>query len=372
MAIELKAEEASGLDPLEDQRVKGRLWDMWGLYQQLSSNPPNLLSLTIYDYLSARDGLPFPDFFKAVRTFIRENCKERPNLEEEIGVTFHNMESGWDSYGPFFEKHPELRYFGHLNFFGYQVQELEHKFPFLRSVSMPQFRSLQQYHRLRGNLEVYVSLDQTLSKNPDIGTLFEMDGGNDFGEVFVYLRPYGNVAEGVAAYLPLLKHGDLIGFGSVAIAQAGGKQFVAVTSLQTDLLRKDYVAGARPDVGTKFSLPEMKRNKDGRYTVPKHLRKEYLSSYALAHKMASAVEAAAVELSEKFDIRGVIIPTLSTHPEGQKLAATSGYAAKLYEAFPEERGYQKQALSVVFPLTDKEGEGRWWVAPIEKLKAKRT
>ena len=232
--------------------------------------------------------------------------------------------------------------------------------------------SIVEYHRLRGNLGSYVTLDTAISRNKDVGTLFEEDVAAYPGDFMIYLLPYGKVADRVAEYLPLLKHGDLIGFGTVALAEANGQQFVAVTTLQTDLLRKDHVAEAAPE--TRFAHCEMKKNSDGKYTVPGGISKRYLSRYDWAHRLVSTVENAVLEISGQIPIAGVIMPTLSTYgtSEFQRLSR-SQYASGLYESFPRERGYQQHELSPVFPLTEHwekgaiSGSGTWWVKPTDKL-----
>ncbi len=378
MALELKVKEGNEQDIFEDPRIKGNLLDMWGLYRELSPNPSKLPELTVYNYLDKRDGLLFPDFFNAVRTLIRNNSSNGQNLEDELDKTFRTMHAKWDVYGSFFEQHPELRYLRPQRFESL-THEFEQQFPFLRSVDISLVWSLKQYHSLQGNLDIYTSLDEELAKKPAIGTFFERDGRNDFGEVFVYLRPYGKAAEEISEYLRLLKHGDLIGFGSIAIAYTEGKRFVAVTALQTDLLRKDHVDGIRSDSRSMFTGPEIKRNEDDKCTVPGYLRKPYLSGYAWAHRIVGAVEAAAVKLSEKVPVDGVIIPLLSTAVTVDGIPIRDGkdlfksdYAKGLYEVFPKERGYTQQNISPNFPLTNKLGEGKWWMAPIEDLRAHKS
>jgi hypothetical protein len=192
----------------------------------------------------------------------------------------------------------------------------------------------------------------------------------------IYLRPYGKSADKIAPYLPLLKHGDLIGFGMIALAKMNEQQFIAVTSLQTDLLRKDHIAETSP--ATKFAHSEIKKNSDGEYTIPSGIRRHYLAKYDWAHHLVSTVENAALEISQKFPISGVIMPTLSSYGTSElERLSRSQYAGGLYESFPEERGYNKCELSPAFPLTERwekgtvSGSGKWWIKSIDEIKAQQ-
>jgi hypothetical protein len=377
-----------GMSTTEEKMLRGGLLDMWHLYQHLSPTPDKLSDLTFFDTLSARDDMLFPDFFKAVHRFFvpsRFNISrvsQRPHpegsdgLKTELNETFSTMNSNWESYGPFFNRHPELRYLRELSFRAAEVREFGEKLPFLRGIEANHLWSIVEYHRLRGNLTSYVALDTAISKNEGIGTLFEEDTAAYPGDFMIYLMPYGKAASRIAEYLPLLKHGDLIGFGSVSLAEANGQRFVAVTSLQTDLLRKDHAADAAPE--TRFAHYEMKKNSDGTYTVPGGISKRYLSGYDWAHRLVSTVENAVLEISGQIPIAGVIMPTLSTYGTSEfERLSRSQYASGLYESFPGEHGYQQLKLSPNFPLTEQwekgaiYGSGTWWVKPTNQLKLKK-
>lgn len=378
--------QEESMSPLEEKMLRGGLLDMWQLYQHLSTTPDRLSDLTFFDTLSARDGMLFPDFFNAVHNFLHPGFFtisriEKPHsegadglLEAGLDETFRTMASRGASYGPFFDRHPELRYLRELRFFANEAREFSLKFPFLRGVEPNRLWSIVEYYRLRGNLDLYVTLDAAISRGQEVGTLFEEDIASYPGDFRVYLLPYGETADRITRYLPLLKHGDLIGFGTVALADADGQQFVAVTSLQTDLLRKDRVSEVSQ--GITFSHYRAKKNEDESYTIPAGVRKPYLVKYDWAHRLVSAIENAAVEISDRFPVSGVIIPTLSTYGTGEfECLSRSQYASGLYELFPKERGYHQSELSPTFPLTEqwengaRSGSGKWWVKPINELSA---
>ena len=374
-----------GMIATEENMLRGGLLDMWHLYQHLSPTPDKLSDLTCFDTLSARDGMLFSDFFNAVHRFIvpsrfsisrisrKPHPEELGDLKTELNKTFRTMNSNWESYRPFFERHPELRYLRELSFRAAEVREFGEKLPFLRGIEANHLWSIVEYNRLRGNLGSYVALDTAISRSKDVGTLFEEDVAAYPGDFMIYLLPYGKVADRVAKFLPLLKHGDLIGFGTVALAEADGQQFVAITSLQTDLLRKDHVAEVAPE--TRFAHCEIKENSDGKYTVPGGISKRYLSRYDWAHRLVSTVENAVLEISGQIPIAGVIMPTLSTYGTSEfERLSRSQYASGLYESFPVGRGYQQSELSPVFPLTEQwekgviSGSGTWWVKSTNKLR----
>ncbi len=362
--------------------VKGDPLDIWHLYTQ----PEVRSELVFYDIISARDGLLFPDFFKAVHTFLRENSSQasasRTGLETELEETFSMMHNHWSRYGPFFSRHAELRYLGRLRPFSFALEEMADKLPGLRSLDASLFWSLKEYHRLRGNLDAYVLLDEGLLKQPFMGTLFEKDSDYSPGTVFIYLRPDASKSDEIAPRLHLLKHGDIIGFGSLALAYMEGKAFVAVTSLQTDLLRKDSVRGMRQDLPLPTTFyPDVVKN--GEYTLPRRLRRTYLDDYSWAQKILEAVEAAT--LSKGVGVEGVIVPTTSfgvlnsgtaqavnnetadilmQHP----LARLSGYSRELYDIMPGKRGYQQKEIELSFPLTCQVGRGTFWVAPVDSIR----
>lgn len=368
--------------------LKGSLLDMWQWRQHLFDTSPEQLSeLSSFDTISARNDMVFPDFFSAVHRFLAPTpfCVSRLNrwsyqsakagsLKTELDETFRTMESKWTSYESFFERHPELKYLRELSFFAFENREFGAKLPFLRGIDTNHLWSIVEYHRLRGNLDFYVALDEAVSKNQSAGTLFEEDTASYPGDFMIYLLPYGKAADRIKTYLPLLKHGDLIGFGTVALAKINGQQFVAVTSLQTDLLRKDHVVEAVPE--TRFAHSEIKKNSDGKYTVPGGISRHYLAKYDWAHHLVSAVENAALEISKKFPISGVIMPTLSSYGTSEfERLSRSQYASGLYESFPKERSYHNRELSPIFPLTERweeravNGSGEWWVKPIDEIKA---
>lgn len=390
MASEVLGPSSISVDPTEERILRGSLLDMWQLYQRLSVFPDRLSDLTIPDFIDARKGMVFPDFFNAVHELLspnryptfRMNTKPHPEgvdgLEAELDETFHTMDSKWASYEPFFERHPELKYLRELSPRGHEMRELGVRLPFLRGIGLHHLWSIVEYYRLRGNLDPYVALDAAISKNQGLGTLFEEDSATYPGDFMVYLFPYGKAADKITKYLPLLKHGDLIGFGTIALAEVNGQQFVAITSLQTDLLRKDRFVEATPE--TRFALGDIRENSDGRYTVPGGISKHYLAQYDWAHRLVSAVENAVLEMSELFPVSGVIMPVLATYGadshginEFERLSF-SRYASGLYESFPGERGYHQRELSPVFPLTERwkngavSGSGKWWVKPIGELR----
>lgn len=368
--------------------LKGSLLDMWQWHQHLSNtNPEQLSDLSLFDTISVRNDMLFPDFFSAVHRFLSPNpfhvsrlngWQYQPakvnTLKTELDETFHTMESKWTSYESFFERHPELKYLRELSFFAFENREFGAKLPFLRGVDSNHLWSIVEYHRLRGNLDFYVALDEAISKNQDTGTLFEEDIASYPGDFMIYLKPYGKTADKITPYLPLLKHGDLIGFGTIALAEANGQQFVAVTSLQTDLLRKDHVVEAIPE--TRFAHSDIKKNSDGKYTIPGGISRHYLAKYDWAHNLVSAVENAALEISKRFPVSGVIIPTLSSYGafDFERLSR-SQYASELYESFPEKRDYHKCELSPIFPLTERwekgvvSGSGKWWIKSTNELKS---
>ena len=384
MAREILVGVEEDMTTAEARMLRGGLLDMWQLYQRLSSDPDRLSDLTFFDVLSARDNMLFPDFFKAVHNFLhpsrfrvsRINGQAHPRgidgLMRELDQTFRTMESKWESLGPFFERHPELRYLGELSFYGHQVREFGGKIPFLRGIQSQWLWSIVEYHRLRGNLDIYVALDTAISRNQGIGTLFEEDIGSYPGDFMIHLGPYGKAADRVQEYLPLLKHGDLIGFGTVALAQVDGQQFVVVSSLQTDLLRKDHVV----EIGhqANFSHSKTKRNGDDSYTIPSAIRKPYLEHYDCAHRLVSVVEDAVQEISARFPVAGIIMPTLSSYGRSDfEALRLSKYASGLYQSLPGERGYHQREIYPVFPLTHwwergaVFGSGEWWVKTIDEL-----
>src|SRR3989338_776274 len=197
--------QEDGMSVIEEKMLRGGLLYMWHLYQHLSTTPEKLSDLTFFDTLSARDDMLFPDFFNAVHRFFvpsrfsisRVSRKPHPEelvgLKTELGETFTTMNSSWESYGPFFEKHPELRYLRELSFRAAEVREFGAKLPFLRGIETNHLWSIVEYHRLRGNLDSYVALDTAISRNQGVGTLFEEDIANYPGDFMVYLLPYGKV-----------------------------------------------------------------------------------------------------------------------------------------------------------------------------------
>ena len=361
----------SAFEKIEKATLRKDVLDMWHLYQKLSASDPEALEeLTFYDTISAREGLLFPDFFKAVYTFLKEQKKcSRSSLEAELEQTFsvmHNNE-------PFFNRHPELRYLKRLSLFNGELNEIDEKFRELRLPS-DLLWSLSDYHKFRGNLNKYVSLDEELVKQQSIGTLFEKDGGSSPGVVLVYLQPDNDE---IVPYLRSLKHGNIIGFGSLALAEIEGKTFVAVTSLQTDLLRRDHVEG-KPH-SWYYNIV---KNEGSKYTVPANIRRPFLENYAWAHKILGAVEAAT--LSTKTGISGVIIPTTSFGLLDEELAEEATdeernilekkpleiqgkYAQGVYDFMPEKRGYSREDVTVSFPFTKQSGRGACWAATIDKL-----
>ena len=375
-----------GFSVAEEKMLQGSLLDMWRLYQHLSSDPERLSDLTCFDTLSARDGMLFPDFFNAVHNFLSPDNNFHPTrrgtiprseevcgFKDELDQTFRTMQSKWDSYGPFFERHPELKYLRELSLRAGEVREFSEKIPFLRRVDTHGLWSIVEYHRLRGDLDFYVALDKAICRKPEVGTLFEEDASCP-GDFLVYLLPYGKDADQIKEYLPLLKHGDLIGFGEVALAQVNGERFVAVSSIQTDLLRRDYVV--EEFSGTSFSFSKIVKNDDGRYTIPSGVRKQYLAKGDWAHRLVGVVENAVREISEQFPVSGVIIPTLSTYGTSDFVwVSRSEYASRLYSSFPQERGYQLSKLRPCFPLTEQwegimlGGSGEWWAKPIDEIRA---
>ena len=384
MSREVLVGVEEGMTAAEAEMLRGGLADMWQLYQRLSPDPDRLSDLTFFDTLSARDGMLFPDFFNAVHNFLHPSpyCVSRINgyprgvngQKAELDQTFRTMESKWESFGPFFERHPELGYLRELSFYGHEVREFGEKMPFLRGIEAQWLWSIVEYHRLRGNLDFYVALDGAISRNQSIGTLFEEDIGSYPGDFMIYLLPYGEDADRVKEYLPLLKHGDLIGFGTVALAQVDGQQFVTISSLQTDLLRKDHVVETGHPAN--FSHAKTKRNEDERYTVPSAITKPYLKHYDWAHRLVSAVESAVLEISGRFPVAGIVMPTLSSYGRSSfESVRLSNYASGLYQTLPHERGYHLRQIDPVFPLTHwwergvgLFGSGEWWVKTIDDLK----
>ncbi|MBI2176579.1 hypothetical protein HYU40_04530 [Candidatus Woesearchaeota archaeon] len=365
--------------------VKGDPLDMWRLYTQ----PEVRSELTFYDTLSARDGLLFPDFFKAVHEFVRgqpffaraNSPTVQSQLEAELEETFTTMHYNWNIYEPFFNHHPELRYLNRHSAFSFALKEMADKLPGLRSLDASRFWSLTDYHRLSGNLDKYVSLDEELVKQQSIRTVFEKDSDSSPGVVLVHLQPDRN--NEIAPYLRLLKHGDSVGFGSFALVGVEGKTFVAVTSFQTDLLRRDYVKGIRHDLVLPTTFyPDVVKNESGEYTVPASIRRPFLKNYAFAHKILEAVETAV--LSATTGIEGVIVPTTSVGLTDEKWAQIftngeenpfwemplnrlSGYARSLYDDMPGKRGYSKKDVTVSFPLTGQVGKGTFWVASVNNF-----
>ena len=258
--------------------ITGGVRDMWQLYKAAACDKELLFNLVVFDTITARDGLLFPDFFRAVNSLLRNQPSgSGSQLEAELEETFSAMHRNWSILGPFFDRHPELRYLNRHSAFGHALKEFADKLPSLRSLAAPLFWSLSEYCRSRDNLNAYALLDEELLKQPAIGTLFERAGGEVPGEVRINLRPYGPQGGEIAPYLRLLKHGDLIGFGRIARASTEGKTFVALTSLQTDLLRKDSVRGMRQDLELPTTFfPDVKRNESGGGTIPTSLSKRNL------------------------------------------------------------------------------------------------
>lgn len=371
------------VEPDAARLVEGDPLDMWHLYQMAASK------LAFYDTLPERKGLLFPDFFKAIRSLLKDQpLASRSQLETELEETFSAMHNNWSRYGPFFRRHPELHYLKRHHPFGFALPlEMADNFPSLRSLRAHGFWSLEDYRRLRGNLDAYVLLDEELLKQPFMGTLFEKDPSYSPGTVFVYLQPDASESSEIAHYLRLLKHGSLIGFCSIALAEAEGKNVVVVTSLQTDLLRKDRVTGMGEDMLSTTFFPDVKPNGIGEYTVPRHLRRPFLENYAWAQKILGAVEEAA--LSKVTGIEAVMVPTTSygviLSGIAQKignaeeadlyterpLALFSGdYAKGVYDLVPGIRGYHQKNVEVSFPLTGQTGRGTFWIATVSDLKGR--
>lgn len=372
MVLGLKAVEKNGGDPLDDPRVGGGLLDMWSLYRQLSPNQTMLSNLTIYDLVSQRDGLLFPDFFNAVRTFVREKLTDNKSadesvLERELEETFTTMHNNWSLYEPFFNRHPELRYLKRLRFNSFALGGLASNLPKVRSLSAPSFWSLNEYHKLRGNLEFYVKLDEALMQQ-SLGTIFEKESDELPGTILVHLKPFGPNKEEIAHYLPLLKHGNVIGFCSLALSEVEGTPFVAVTSLQTDLLRKDYVKGVRSDIGLPTTFfPGIKKNEDWCYTVPPHIGRQYLRKHSWVHEMLGCIEKASYDASGDLGLGGVLVPTtdfsLDNGFESKRIVPDrlSECAQGSYDAVPGKRGYKKETAEVNFMLTNQKGSGAFWI-----------
>lgn len=370
-----------GMDVVEERMLKGGLLDMWQLYLHLSTTPDKLSDLTPFDAISARDGMLFPDFFRAVHRFLHPSPFEYPHrvvrpeevgrLEDELDETFKTMQAKWVDYMPFFERHPELRYLHRQNFKTGFTPEFAEKLPHIRNANPNWFWSLQTYHKLRGNLQLHLSLEKSLTAS-DIGTLFQQENSTDNpGDFFIYLNAYGEKAGLIEPYLRLLKHGDHIGFGNVAVADAKEGEYLAVSMLQTDLLRRDRVHNPKK---INFTLTDVDANEDGKFTVPASIRRPYVNGYAWAHRIVDAIERAAIEVSQQFPIAGVIIPTASSYRNSDFTRVTLGkYSCDIYEEFPMQRGYQKRELNPVFPLSELWGEsavlnaGRWWVKPIDEI-----
>lgn len=346
----------------------GDVLDMWQVYKSAASQPEVFSELTFYDTLSFRDGLLFPDFFNAVNTFVKEKLKnhkpvDRSTLERELEETFTAMHNNWGLYEPFFNQHPELRYLKKQRMFSFALKEFASQLTDVRSLEASLFWSLDEYHQLRGNLELYVRLDEALRKQ-SLGTVFKKRPEGFPGTILAYLKPYGAEKDEIAPYLPLLKHGNVVGFCNIAMAEIGWKQFVAVTSLQTDLMRRDYVKSVRSDLGLPTTFfPDVKKNEGGRQTVPANITRPYLNKHRWVHKMLEAIE----EASANTGFDGVLVATTDFFLDGPYerkriiIDRLSEYNQGSYDVVPGKRGYKNETAEVKFPLTNQAGSGSCWI-----------
>ncbi|MCH8003696.1 MAG: hypothetical protein IH934_03605 [Nanoarchaeota archaeon] len=301
------------------------------------------------------------DFSVEINTRFRQIGKPKSQIEEELNAAVTNFHNNLPGYINFLLKHPELRGVGDSHSQEQSRADFKNAYPFLNglftfgqdvnSSAQTYWNALDLIYLGQRNIGFYQRFEEELgSIDPNIGIIFERDLYGSPAEMLLYLLPYGEKAQEIEPFLESLRHGKIIGFGSLATAEIEGERYIDLETFQTDLLRKD-----------RFENGRMVKNEDNSYTVPARLRRPYLDGYDFAKRIISAVETAGRRISEEHGLAGMVIPDWSTVLDQRsggmgdfKLAerdGTSGFIKQLYTKVPLDMGFKDPAeLEINFPL----------------------